>query len=127
MVLPVKATDLAVATRVAATAVNNNTKRVSPYPVYVSRWYVYAFWQSMRFTTYTLQAMPRLRKLHPPIGSSKQILIQIASSNLPIPHPNQSIPYANLDSNLLKILTIYGLDPLSPSLVHHLPVMFPLH
>ena len=127
MVLPDKeATDLAVATRVAATA-NNNTKRVLLYPVYVPRWYVYAFWYSMRFTTYALQAMPRLRKLHPPIGSSKQILIQIASSNLPIPHPNQSIPYANLDSNLLKILTIYGLDPLSPSLVHHLPVMFPLH
>jgi len=42
----------------------------------------------------------------------KQILIQIASSKLSAPHPLQSIPYANLYSNLLKILTIYGLDPL---------------
>ena len=52
MVLQVKATHLAVGTRVAVATANNNTKRVFPYPVYVSRWYVYAFWYSMRFTTY---------------------------------------------------------------------------
>ena len=36
----------------AAAAATANTKRVFPYPAYVSRWYVYTVWHSMRFITY---------------------------------------------------------------------------
>ena len=106
-VLPLKATHLVVATRVAAT-VDNNTKRVLP-----SRWYVYSFWHSMCYTTYAFQVLPRLRKLQPPsvlpINSHPNCFIKPSHS------PSQPIDsYENLRSHLLKILTIYGLDPLLP-------------
>ena len=50
-------------------------------------------------------------KSAPTLVLSTKFSIQIASSIHPVPVLNQSTPYAKSLSNLLKILTIYGLDP----------------